>query len=294
VSRRLERGSWSKIFRVATILDAAVVDRGADHASFGRGVTTARPALPGSGTVGELTGQAPDVFEVGWLTEDGVAHRAELADVWPVGFETMAPVRKFSSRKGQRHLPGRWWSATDGCHVGYESWLERDHVMLLDFDPVVVGIASQPLWLSWTTEDGTVRSHAPDYFARRADGSALVVDCRPVGRRKPRDVAAFEATRSACELVGWDYRLVGALEAVLVGNVRWLAGYRHPRHRVPELLGPVRAAFAEPAPLMATAESVGDPIAVLPVLFHLLWRQELVTDLAVPLHPAVTVTRVVA
>ena len=28
----------------------------------------------------------------------------------------------------------RWWSATDGGHVGYESWPERDHVMLLDFD----------------------------------------------------------------------------------------------------------------------------------------------------------------
>jgi hypothetical protein len=233
------------------------------------------------------------VFEVGWVTEDGVAHRAELADVWPVRFEAMAPVRQFNSRKGQRHLPGRWWSATDGRHVGYESWLERDHVMLLDFDPAVVGIASQPLWLSWTTEDGTARSHAPDYFARRADGSAMVVDCRPIERRKPRDVAAFEATRQACELLGWEYRLVGAPEAVLVRDVRWLAGYRHPRHGVLELLEPLRVAFAEPAPLMATVESVGDSIAVLPVLFHLLWRQELVTDLSVPLHPAVTVTRVV-
>jgi hypothetical protein len=32
-------------------------------------------------------------------------------------------------------------------HVGYESWLERDHLMLLDYDPDVVGIASQPFWL---------------------------------------------------------------------------------------------------------------------------------------------------
>jgi hypothetical protein len=28
--------------------------------------------------------------------------------------------------------------------VGYESWLERDRLILLDFDPEVVGIASQP------------------------------------------------------------------------------------------------------------------------------------------------------
>jgi hypothetical protein len=51
------------------------------------------------------------------------------------------------------------------------------------------------------------------------------------------------------------------------------------------------AAFAEPAPLMATAESLGNPIAVLPVLYHLLWRGELVTDLSVPLHEASMVTR---
>jgi hypothetical protein len=39
---------------------------------------------------------------------------------------------------GQRNFPGLWWSATMGRHVGFESWLERDHAMLLDFDPRVV------------------------------------------------------------------------------------------------------------------------------------------------------------
>ncbi|MFC9636550.1 hypothetical protein ACFTY8_47100 [Streptomyces mirabilis] len=27
-------------------------------------------------------------------------------------------------------------------HVGFESWLERDRLVLMDFDPAVVGIAS--------------------------------------------------------------------------------------------------------------------------------------------------------
>jgi hypothetical protein len=238
---------------------------------------------------------ASDGFAVEFVTEDGVPGRVGLAEAWPVRFEVMSPVRRFASRRRQRHLPGRWWSATDGHHVGYESWLERDHVMLLDFDPTVVGIASQPFWLSWFDQDGTVRSHAPDYFARRADGYAAVVDCRPIERRKPRDVAAFEATRRACELLGWEYRLVGAADPIVVRNVRWLAGCRHPRHSTPASSEPSLeahlAAFVEPAPLMATAESIGDPIAVLPVLYHLLWRGELVTDLSVPLHEASMVTR---
>jgi hypothetical protein len=41
---------------------------------------------------------------------------------------------------------------------------------------------------------------------------------------------------------------------------------------------------------MAGAESAGDPIVVLPVLFHLLWRHDLETDLSLPLHLDTMVT----
>jgi hypothetical protein len=75
----------------------------------------------------------------GWLeeeyvTEDG-AQRVELADAWTVRFELAAP--------GQRHLPGRLWSATDSGHVGYESCRDPAHV-LPNLDPTVVGIVSRP------------------------------------------------------------------------------------------------------------------------------------------------------
>lgn len=47
-----------------------------------------------------------------------------------------------------------------GCHVGLESWLEPDVLMLLDFDPAVVAVASQPFWLFRRTQQGETRSHA--------------------------------------------------------------------------------------------------------------------------------------
>src|SRR6188472_4511061 len=96
------------------------------------------------------------------------------------------------------------------------------------FDPTVVGIASQPFWLHWIDAAGKPDSHAPDFFARRRDGSAVVVDCRPVERRRPRDIAKFEATARACALAGWEYRLLGEVDALVTANLRWLAGYRHP------------------------------------------------------------------
>ena len=83
---------------------------------------------------------------------------------------------------------------------------------------------------------------------------------------------------------GWEYRLVGAADEIVTANVRWLAGYQHPRHDQPGPADVLRRVFAIAAPLMAGAEAAGDPIAVLPVLFYLLWRHELTADLAVPLH----------
>jgi hypothetical protein len=64
--------------------------------------------------------------------------------MWLAAFE-LVPWRGFPSFRGQSNFPGWWWSATTGGHVGYESWLERDHV--LDFDRAVTGLSSQPFRL---------------------------------------------------------------------------------------------------------------------------------------------------
>src|SRR6185437_13783038 len=65
----------------------------------------------------------------------------------------------------------------------------------------------------------------------------------------------------------WRYEVAGSPVPVVVGNVRWLSGYRHPRHDLPDVAAALQVAFAAPTGLMAGAESVGDPIAVLPALW---------------------------
>ena len=232
----------------------------------------------------EVVSEARDV-DVDWVTANGERQRCALDAAVGVAFEDGLPVRRYRPRKGQRHLSGLWWCATTGRHVGFESWLERDHVMLLDFDPQVVGIGAQPFWMHWT-DAGKPVSHAPDLFARRSDGGALVIDCRPVERRRAQDLVKFAVTERACDRLGWEYRLVAGLDPVLLGNLRWLSGYRHLRPDVPAVAASLLQAFATPMPLLAGAESVGDSIAVLPVLFHLLWRQRLTADLSVPLGEA--------
>ena len=62
------------------------------------------------------------------------------------------------------------------------------------------------------------------------------------------------------------------------------------RHHLPRTVEVLRRVFANPMPLMAGAEAARDPIAVLPVLFHLLWCHELTIDLSTPLREATLVS----
>ena len=164
-------------------------------------------------------------------------------------------------------------------HVGYESWLERDHVMALDANPGVAGVASQPFRFRWPDE----RHHVPDFFVRNNDGSVLIVDVRADDRISADDAELFERTGAACVSAGWSYRRVGMLDRVLAANLRWLSGYGHPRVLRPALAVDVLAAFGSGRPLLPAAVGGGPAMAVLPVVFHLLWLGRLVADLSSPL-----------
>jgi hypothetical protein len=163
--------------------------------------------------------------------------------------------------------------------VGHESWLERDRLMALDADAEVVGVAAQPMWLHWAAESGRPVRHDPDCFARRVDGSGVVIDVRADQRIGDRDAAVFAATAQVCAEVGWEYQRAGELGPVQAANLRWLSGYRHPRFAQPGLAARLGEVFAEPGPLLGGASAAGDPVAVLPVLFGMLWRGELAADL---------------
>lgn len=212
-----------------------------------------------------------------YLAVDGAARREPLEACAAVRFEEAPAVRSFRFAKGMTSFAGWWWFAASGEHVGYESWVERDHVMLMDFDPAVVAVASQPFWLSW--HDGRRRRrHVPDFFARRADGTGVVLDVRPDDRIPARDAEVFAVTAQACARVGWEFRRVGVPAAVLAANVRWLSRYRHPRCAGRPGSGldkELLRTFAAATPLLAGAQASGDQLRVLPVLFHLLWAGRL-------------------
>ncbi|MGW3956973.1 TnsA-like heteromeric transposase endonuclease subunit [Streptomyces sp. NPDC004752] len=208
-----------------------------------------------------------------------------------VAFEDLPPVSAFPVIPGRRWGPGLWWSATTGRHVAAGSNAMRIQLTALDRDPRVSGLAGRPVRLLWRTPRGQVRSWVPQLFARYTDGTALLADCPShpdAGGERALDAA--RAVTEACAHIGWTYRHLPPLGDVLAANLKWLAGYRHPRNAGRSgLMAAVLKEFTQPRPLIEGAEAVGDPIATLPAVFHALWHGQLTTDLETPLHERVLV-----
>ncbi|UKZ03885.1 TnsA-like heteromeric transposase endonuclease subunit (plasmid) [Streptomyces viridifaciens] len=203
----------------------------------------------------------PALIDACFFDPLGREQRMVWADaVQQVAFERCGVVRRFPVRAGRRVAPGWWWSATDGRLVHYGSGLMRMQVMLLDRDPSVVGLACRPVELLWRGS-GAVLSHAPHLLARLADGTAALVDC--VGRdgMSPEHARRAAVVAAAAAAVGWHYRAVGPPDPVLAANVRWLAGYRHPRYAATGTeAGQLLGCYSRPRPLIDGVRELGDPL----------------------------------
>ncbi|MBK7722171.1 MAG: TnsA-like heteromeric transposase endonuclease subunit [Austwickia sp.] len=196
-----------------------------------------------------------------------------------------APVREFSWRPKQGNYPGWLWTATTGTLVGYESLLERDRVLLADFDPAVTGIASQPFWLSGL-DDGVRRRHVPDYLLTCRDGSAAVVDVKPARMcEKPEVSAVLEWTGRLCRSRGWRYEVFHGGEPVVMENLRFLAQGRRSMFVDEECVSAVAEVGRSGMTLGQVEARVSgfDPLDVRTSALALLWRRLWATDLSKPL-----------
>jgi hypothetical protein len=214
-----------------------------------------------------------------------------LADLSLDLLRRCAPVRRAGVYRRQRHMPGLWFSTTVGRFVEYESLLERDWLLLLDFDRDVEWMCEQPLRLSYV-KNGQRASHVPDLLVWRA-GTPELCDVKSEERLEdPRFLAQVEATGRACAEAGFVYRVLSEPDQQLLVNVRWLAGFRESprdpdgeRGRILSLLWVGASMIAE---LLAGAV---EPALARPVLMHLLWTGEVMVDVTEPISDTSRVWR---
>jgi hypothetical protein len=218
-----------------------------------------------------------------------VTNHAVGDDLAALRFESALPIRRFYSWKGKRNYEGRWWSSTTGTHIEFESLLERDALMVADFDTDVIAIAAQPFAFLWPRTTAGSKYHIPDFFQRLASGDGRVVDVK-----HPAAVATaatqLDLTRQACCEIGWEYQVFTGIEPTVRTNVRWLSGYRQDRFVPPDRVAAhIIEAFKVSTPLgigvKCAASSLGSPEPpVLATIYHLMWKHALRTDLSVPMN----------
>ncbi|MFI5908949.1 hypothetical protein [Dactylosporangium sp. NPDC051541] len=72
-----------------------------------------------------------ECFALRLADEAGMVQAVNVVRAAGLPLELAAAARAMPPYRGQRSNQGLWWLATTGRHVGYESWLERDHLTLL-------------------------------------------------------------------------------------------------------------------------------------------------------------------
>lgn len=232
--------------------------------------------------------------EVRYLPADGGEVVTDLTRARAHDIVYGRPIRDFAWHPKMTHYPGWFWSATMEDLVGYESLLERDWLLLADFDPNVVAIASQPFGLSG--RDGSrIRHHVPDFLFCERDGSVVVVDVKPSEFvDKPRVAEVFEWTSRLLSERGWRYEVWTGGDPVQLTNLSFLRqGKRwdlvQPR-AVENLLRSGSVGMTLGAAVTgATTMDVG-PVEVRAALLALLWHQVWVVELETPLSDGTTIT----
>jgi hypothetical protein len=193
------------------------------------------------------------------------------------------PVRSPGVYQRQWHMPGLWFSTTAGRFLEYESLLERDWMLLMDFDREVEWICEQPLRLRYRL-DGRPASHVPDLLVWRV-GAPEVCDVKSEERvEDPVFRAQVEATGLACAEAGIGYRVLSEPDRQLLVNVRWLARFREapadPDGERPRMVSELSIAACTIGELVSRARQ---PALARPVLMHLLWAGDALVDLSEPI-----------
>ncbi|NEC91087.1 TnsA-like heteromeric transposase endonuclease subunit [Streptomyces sp. SID12501] len=216
---------------------------------------------------------------VRYIDADGIEHRVRLEEASDVPFEDGRMVRSIPSYRDQGHMPGQFWVAKWGDFVDYESVLESKWLLLLDFDPQVTAFVTQPLEFDAIDARGAW-GHTPDVFARRRDGSVLLLDVKnPELRDDPKVKLQEERTARTCERLGWDYAMVSEPSAQRWANVDLLSSARRPLHLGAELVPRLLELAREPVEIGELMRFMEFPDLARGVLYHLMWHRRIVTDL---------------
>lgn len=200
-------------------------------------------------------------------------------------------------KESRRCLTGR--VALEDGSAAFESSLERDWLIVLDFDSTVVEVREQPFTLTYDSPNG-LRKYTPDVMARFAikgnQNDTVVYEV------KPRDELRanwnlyknrFQAAARYCKHFGWRFRVVTEREirTPVLENAKFLRRYRN-LDRVSltcsQLLFSLKSLGETTAQSLLAAAywTTETRMAALPMLWKLLAEGEICADFSLPITMA--------
>lgn len=207
--------------------------------------------------------------------------------------DSMSPVREIGTSR--RALTGRV-VLSSGIAVGFESSLERDWLICLDFDPDVELIVEQPFSLNYDI-NGTTLRYTPDVLVRYRKhndrASVVVFEVKPYEELRAEFAKYRQRFRKMvrhCREQGWRFKIVteNEIRTPYLSNAKFLRKYRTLASQslyMEQLLYSMKALGpTTPQALLAMAYLHEEKrMAALPELWRMVALREINADLNVPL-----------
>ncbi len=212
------------------------------------------------------------------------------------------PVRKVSNRGG--NIIGSFPPQIKGEKVRYESTIERDLVFFFKYDPTVITYHAQPMIITETITQGNTHTYTPDFLVVRTN-SKEIIECKPE--------ALINSPHAQQQIaIGQKWAAKNYHDFAIVTDTNLRTGHtlenlkllwRYSRQTVPtatlarcidymekRLEG---VSFQDLALYLSTlaAKGVQQPFMQAPLIYNMLFRHILHTELTVPINPATLLWR---
>ena len=219
-------------------------------------------------------------FSVSFRYQSGEEHNKEpLLELKVATLHELKFFRRAWTTRRQHNTPGLFFFSSTGQLVYHESHLERQVLLVEDFEQSATCVIAQPFEIQ--SEE---RRHVPDLLVV-SEQNPKVIDVR---HSKFAETSKFQVAREAMYValaqLGWKYEVRTEPEKQFFTNLDWLSGYRRipPDFEffAPLIIGSLEAGAKSFADLF---RCIGNELFSQPVVFHLLWLRILEIDLYAPL-----------
>ncbi len=208
------------------------------------------------------------------------------------------PVRKIP--KNYLSVTGVFSSVKNGKSLGYESLLERDLMILLEFDDTVERFEEQPVKIPVVVNGKKVKPYTPDiliYYRPLSSGEMLrpvlgeVKDTGDLKKNRTKYKPRFEAALLYAEERSWDWRIFTEkdIRSDYLENLKFLREY-HSADPDVTLLNEVLSCLQSSRVTMTFESLMQDlcptddkQLHIVPAIWHLLATKCIVANLKKPL-----------